>query len=100
MAYITNPHLPKVRFQAIKMLHTRKSAREIARYFGFNQSTIVRWEKKVRLRNAGPIPTESSRPKNHPAALSRAIVRSIINQRLKRDLCGQVVHQALLKSGV
>lgn len=99
MAYTTNPHLPKVRWQAIKMLHTGKSSREVARYFGFNQSTIVRWAKKASVRNAGPIPTESSRPRHHPQALKAWIVKKIIEKRLERDRCGQIVHQALRKEG-
>lgn len=100
MAYTSNPHLPKVRFQAVQMLRTGKSTREVARYFGYNQSTIVRWKEKARLRNAGPIPTESARPKSHPLALTKEVVKAIVSKRLERNRCGQVVHQALLKEGV
>lgn len=100
MAYTTNPHLPKVRWQAVKMLRSGKSTREVARYFGFNQSTIVRWQEKAKRRNAGPIPTESSRPHSHPKALKALIVKKIIEKRLERDRCGQIVHHALQKEGV
>lgn len=100
MAYTTNPHIPKVRWQAVKMLKEGKSSREVARYFGYAQSTIVRWEKKARHLNAWPIPTESSRPKRSPLALPEEVVRKIIGKRLERNRCGQVVHQALLREGV
>lgn len=100
MPYTTNPQVPKVRWQAVQMLRTGKSSREVARYFGYAQSTIVRWARKARLRNAGPIPTESSRPHHHPLALSKAVVTAIVANRLERGRCGQVVHQALLKAGV
>ena len=100
MAYTTNPNLPKVRWQAVKLLKTGKSSREVARYFGYHQSTIVRWEHKARLLNAGPILTKSARPKSSPRALSASVVRAIIAKRLERNRCGQVVHQALLKAGV
>lgn len=84
----------------MKMLQSGKSTRAVARYFGFNQSTIVRWEKKARLRNAGPIPTNSSRPHHHPQALAKEVVQAIIAQRLERGRCGQVVHQALQREGI
>lgn len=100
MAYTMNPHLPKVRWQAVKMLRSGKSTREVARYFGYAQSTVVRWEQKARLLNAGPIPTESSRPKRSPLALPEEVVKKIIEKRLERNRCGQVVHQELLRSGV
>lgn len=100
MAYTLNPHIPKVRWQAVKMLREGNSSRAVARYFGFNQSTIVRWERKARVLNAGPIHTESSRPKRSPLALPEDIVRKIIEKRLERNRCGQVVHQSLLQTGV
>ena len=100
MAYTTNPQVPKVRWQAVKMLRTGKSSREVARYFGYDQSTIIRWEKKARRLNAGSIPTESSRPKKSPRALSPEVVRAIIEKRLERNRCGQVVHHELVEKGV
>ncbi len=100
MAYTQNPHVPKVRWEAVKMLRTGKSSREVARYFGYNQSTILRWSKKAEYRNAGPIPTLSSRPRSNPNALPRETVEKIVLKRLERNRCGQVVHQALLHEGV
>lgn len=100
MAYTTNPQVPKVRWQAVKMLRTGKSTREVARYFGYNQSTVARWAKKARALNAGSIPTLSSRPHVSPLALPEETVRAIISKRLERNRCGQVVHQALLQSGL
>ena len=82
------------------MLQTGKSTREVARYFGYNQSSIVRWAKKAEIRNVGAIPTLSSRPHISPLALPEEVVRTIISKRLERNRCGQVIHQALLQSGV
>ncbi|NTW14415.1 MAG: helix-turn-helix domain-containing protein, partial [Candidatus Moranbacteria bacterium] len=42
MAYTSNPNIPKVRWKAVKMLRSGKSSREVARYFGYDQSTILR----------------------------------------------------------
>lgn len=100
MAYTTNPHVPKVRWEAVKMLRKGKSSREVARYFGYHQSTILRWSKKADVRNAGPIPTLPSRPRSNPNALPREMVEKIVLKRLERNRCGQVVHQALLKEGI
>ena len=100
MAYTTNPNVPKVRGRAVKMLRSGRSSREVARYFGYDQSTILRWAKKAEGRRAGPIPTRSSRPHHHPKALSRDIVSKIIDKRLERNRCGQVVHHALIREGV
>ena len=100
MAYTQNPQVPKVRWQAVKMLRIGKSTREVARYFGYNQSTIVRWSKKAKIRNVGAIPTLSSRPHTSTLALPEEVVRAIISKRLERNRCGQVVHQALLREDV
>ena len=44
MAYTKNPHLPRVRMQAAKLVIEKGwSARQVARHTGFNQSTIVKW---------------------------------------------------------
>jgi transposase InsO family protein len=100
MAYTINPQVPKVRWQAVKMLKAGRSTREVARYFGYNQSSIVRWAQKAKIRNVGAIPTLSSRPHVSPLALSEELVQAIISKRLERNRCGQVVHQALLQEGI
>lgn len=82
------------------MLRSGKSSREVARYFGYDQSTVLRWGKKAEQRNAGPIPTLSSRPHHHPNALPMKTVSAIVRKRLERDRCGQVVHQELLLAGI
>jgi len=46
MAYTTNEKVGLVRVQAIRMLRAGKSTREVSRYFGYAQSTIVKWWKR------------------------------------------------------
>jgi transposase len=71
MAYTTNPHLPRLRMKAARLVLDKGwSTRQVARYTGFNQSTIVRWVKKARYTNRRVIPTLSSRPHHHPNQLS------------------------------
>ena len=101
MAYTTNPKLPKVRRDAVRLVKYRGwSTRKVARYTGYNQSTIVRWCQKDPTGGWHEIPTESSRPKRSPNALSREVVSAIIKKRQGRRRCGQVIHQELLRDGV
>lgn len=101
MAYTKNPNLPRVRGQAVELVRRGKSTREVGRYFGFNQSTIVRWVKKARQTwGYGSIPTLSSRPKKHPQSLSRETVEAIIKERAGRRRCAEHVYYGLKNRGV
>jgi transposase InsO family protein len=101
MAYTTNPKLPKIRRDAVRLVKYRGwSTRKAARYLGYHQSTIVRWCKKDMTGGWREIPTESSRPKTSPCALSREIVEVIIEKRSGRRRCGQIIHQELLREGI
>lgn len=101
MAYTTNPNLPKVRRNAVRLVKYRGwSTRQVARHTGYNQSTIVRWCAKDVTGGWHEIPTLSSRPKTSPNALPREVVSAIIEKRSRRQRCGQVVHQELLRDGI
>lgn len=101
MAYTTNPKLPKVRRDAVRLVKYRGwSTRAVARYTGYNQSTIVRWCKKDPTGGWHEIPTKSSRPKTNPKALPRSVVNEIIKERVGRRRCAEHVHHALKKRGV
>lgn len=101
MAYTTNPNLPKVRMEAVRLVKYRGwSTRKVARHTGYNQSTIIRWCKKDSTGGWKKIPTESSRPNTSPKALPREIVSEIINERTKRNRCAEHVHKALERRGV
>lgn len=100
MSYTTNKHLPRIRRDATQLVYKGWSTRKVARYFGFNQSTIVRWFKKSKVYGYHPIPTLSSKPKHHPKQLSNEIVWKIFQQRIKNKRCAEVVHQELLNQGI
>ncbi|MDR3616694.1 MAG: integrase core domain-containing protein [Candidatus Obscuribacterales bacterium] len=101
MPYTTNKHMPRIRKEAAQLLIRKKwSTRKVARHFGFNQSTIVRWFKKSIRYGYHPIPTLSSRPKHHPRELSNELVWKIFQQRIKTRRCAEVVHQELLNQGI
>lgn len=101
MAYTTNPHLPKVRRDAVNLVKYRGwSIRKAARHIGVAPSTVSRWCKHPWATGWHEIPTKSSRPKRSPNALKRDIVEKIIRKRVARRRCGQVIHQELLREGV
>jgi transposase InsO family protein len=101
MAYTKNPHLPKVRRDAVRLVKQQNwSMRKAARYFGVEPSTILRWCLKDFTYGEHEIPTRSSKPKRSPNVLPREVVSAIIQERIGRRRCGQVVHRSLLKKGV
>lgn len=100
MPYTTNIHLPRLRMQTAKLVIEKGwSTRQAARHTGFNQSTIVRWVAKAKYTNRNTIPTESSRPIHHPRTLSKDVVQTIIDYRIKHKRCAEVVHHLLSKDG-
>lgn len=99
MSYTTNPKLPRLRREAAnRVIKEGWSTRQAARYYGYNQSTIVRWVKKARMSNRNTIRTESSRPKKHPRQLSPELVHTIIQYRLNHRRCAEVLHHLLSKN--
>jgi transposase InsO family protein len=101
MAYTKNPHLPRVRMQAAKLvIENGWSTRQVARHTGFNQSTIVKWAQRARLMSSLNIPTASSRPHHHPNQLSDETVKTILDYRKRYRRCAEVIHHLLLKDGL
>ena len=103
MSYSKNPNLPKVRIQAVKMLRSGKSTREVARHFGFSQSVIVKWNKKVPLDvydYRQVIRTESSRPYHHPNELSEETAKRILELREETKRGAEFIHFLLKRDGV
>lgn len=92
--------MAQVRRQAVLMLRRGRSTREVARYFGYSQSVIVKWAARAPSDGRQLIPTRSSRPKSHPRSLKPEIVTAIIAARLAHDRCSEVVHDDLKEQGV
>ena len=100
MAYTTNPNMGEVRRKAVLMLKQGHSTRQVARYFGYSQSAIVKWAARAPANVRLPIPTRTSRPKSHPRALARDTVQAIIDARLTHNRCAEVVHDDLKDQGI
>jgi len=103
MAYITNPKLPEVRMEAIRLLQQGWSTRKVAVHMGYHHSTIVRWShKKICHGRYGRlvIPTRSSRPNSHPKQLPAKIVDRILEIRSERKQCAEIIHYRLIKEDI
>ncbi len=101
MPYTKYPNMPKIRRDAVNLVKYRKwSMRKVARHYGVQASTVSRWCKHPLASGWHEIPTKSSSPNTSPNALSREIVSAIIEKRVGRRRCGQVIHQELLREGI
>lgn len=76
------------------------STRQVARYTGYHQSSIVRWVERARFSNQLVIPTQSSRPDHHPQQLPDKIVSRILALRSEKNECAEILHWRLGKDGV
>lgn len=100
MAYTTNEKIPRLRALAVRMVRQGKSTREVARYFGYNQSSIARWCQRAPRGFVGRIETRSSAPKTSPRSLPKETVGRIIHARIKSKRCAEVVYEMLKAEGI
>lgn len=101
--YTSNPNIPKVRMEAVQMLRRGYSSREVARHFGFNQSTVIRWSQRYKeeyLNQRAHLETRSSRPHHHPHELSQDVIDAIVEERLRHNRCAEVVYRELCEKGI
>lgn len=103
MAYTSNPNLPYVRAEAVKLVTQGWSIRKAAKHFGFSHCAVRLWLKKKPVHGRygrWAIPTRSSKPHGHAKQLKPAVVSAIVQQRKKHNRCAEVVHQELLNQGI
>lgn len=103
MSYSSNPNLPYVRAQAVKLVKQGWSIRKTAKHFGFSHCAVRLWLKKKIIRGKKhrmEIPTKSSRPHHHSKELKSDMVQAIVEQRKKRNRCAEVVHRELLRQNI
>lgn len=99
MPYTTNPHLPRVRLQAVELVRQGQSVRAVARHFGFAHNTILNWLKhkpEYGWHGQLVIPTRSCRPNHHPAELKDEVVSFILKLRQERNQCAEILHYRLM----
>lgn len=100
MSYTTNPHLPRVRREAVRLVCYRNwSIRKVARYIGVYPSTVSRWVKLDPTGGWRLIPTRSSRPHHHPQELASKLITRILSLRQERSQCAEIIHYRLIQEG-
>ena len=101
MPYTTNPHIERVRMEAVRMVQKGQSTPVVARHFGYSQSVVVKWVARARLlpQNAHIIPTRSSRPRHHPHELASTLVCTILRYRAERNQCAEILYWRLRNDG-
>ena len=100
MPYTTNQYIPRLRMRAAqRVIRDGWSTRQVARYTGYNQSSIVRWVERASNSNLLVIPTRSSRPHHHPRDLAPEIVSAVLRYRQERNQCAEILHYRLLNDG-
>lgn len=101
MAYTKNPQMPKLRAKAVTMVREGQTIRQVARYFGYEPSTIKRWcDRSPAYLGLREIPTLSSRPNHHPSEISHELVSRIRELRALTDgRCAEVIHRMLRDEG-
>jgi transposase InsO family protein len=101
MAYTTNPQMPHVRMEAVRLVRSGWSTVKVARHLGYSQSAIVKWMKRAPFDlRARIIPTQSSRPWHHPHELDPELVRAVIEYRHKYRRGAEVLRELLRRDGV
>lgn len=101
MAYTTNPKMPRVRMDAVRLVRSGWSQAKVARHMGYLQGTISKWVKRAPAdRRMRTIPTESSKPNHHPKELPQSLVDAIVAERRRHGRCGEVVYEELKAKGI
>lgn len=100
MSYTTNEKIPRLRALAVRMVRSGKSTHEVARYYGYNQSTIARWCQRAPKGFVGRVETRSSVPHNSPKSLPKETVGRIIHTRTRSKRCAEVVFEMLKSENV
>src|SRR3989344_1890192 len=95
--YTTYNRLPRIRMEAVHLVKSGWSVREVARHFGFTHSAVVKWVGRPRLlpQNAQLLPTRSSRPDTSPNSIDPMIVIQILELRAERNQCAEILHHRL-----
>jgi transposase InsO family protein len=103
MAYTSNPKLPRLRMEAVRLVRSGQSIRQVARHYGYEPSTVMRWVRRAEqdyLSGNVGIATLSSRPKHHPRELSEEVVKQILEYRHRTRRGAEFIHFLLQRDGV
>ncbi len=100
MSYSINPHLPRLRMEAVKLVRQGWRVRQVARHTGFAPGTISKWVKRAPEHGNHHLATQSSRPASHPRSLPQKTINAIVDLRLKHRRCSEVIHHLAKEQGL
>lgn len=101
MSYNTNPYAPKARRLAVNKVRIHKRrVTEVARSYGVARKTIYDWLRKAGSDHRELIATLPSRPKLHPKALDRRIVKRIVELRVELKRSAPVIYEQMKREGL
>jgi transposase InsO family protein len=100
MAYTSNPQMPRVRAEAVRLVKSGWSTRKVARHLGFTQSAIVKWMARAPRDRKRLIVTRSSKPHHHPHEISKELADLVIEYRRQYERDAFFIHHMLTKEGV
>lgn len=100
MAYTKNPHLPRLRMEAVKLVRKGWPVRQVARHTGFAPGTISKWMKRAPEHGNKHLATRNSRPASHPKAVDQTTIQAICDLRLKHKRCAEVIHHLAKERGI
>src|SRR4051812_34106346 len=100
MAYSTNPHLPRLRMEAVRLVRKGWTVRKVARHTGFAPGTISKWVKRAPEHGNTHLATQSSRPASHPKTVDQKTIQAICDLRLRHRRCAEVIHHLAVQQGI
>jgi transposase InsO family protein len=100
MSYSTNPNMPHVRREAVRLVRAGWTTTKVARHLGFTHSAIVKWMKRAPEDGRKVIPTLSSKPNHHPHELAPEIACAIVEYRRKYQRDAIFIHHMMKRDGI
>ena len=89
--------------QAVELVRSGWSVREVARHLGYAHNTVLNWLKRrpeYGWHGRLEIPTRSSRPHHHPRELNQDIINRILEVRAEKNQCAEIIHWRLSQEGI
>lgn len=99
MSYSNNPHMPRVRREAVRLVRSGWTTTKVARHLGFTHSAVVKWVAKAPEDGRKAIPTLSSKPHHHANELKDDVIDAILAYRKKYERDAFFIHHMLGKDG-
>ena len=92
--------MPKIRREAVRLVHRGWSARKVGRHLGFHHTAVMKWVRLSRVVGDHPILTKSSRPKHTPCSIDESVRKEIVRLRIETKRCTEAIHIMLKQKDI